>query len=90
MKIEKLRSVCKHAQEIMQCFTWRVLTRKEVEELGIADPPCAMLMGTSINVQVTLAVDGEVYCSDGAGITLSPAHGSLELAQEIAKWLRQA
>lgn len=69
--IRKLRAIALQARKRMGCFTWTVMTTKEVEAEGNVDPPCALLKGTMGSqplITVTMDVDGEVLLQAGASV----------------------
>jgi len=92
MDIRKLRAIACHAQLTMTCFDWQVLTAKQVEEEGISDPPCAMLIGSMMQglFKVTLDVDGELVVHTRGDIRYLPSvEDTTQTSQEIAECLAQ-
>ena len=89
MNIAKLRSIQKHIEQALPGFAWTVLTRKEVAELGIADPPCAMLRGQMGETFVTLDVDGEIWMAGEFLPDVDTALAPKELACQLTQRLHE-
>jgi hypothetical protein len=60
VSISKLRAV---AKRFPTCWKTRVYTAQEIGDLGILDPPCAMLEARWGPFEIQLDVDGEVGAS---------------------------
>jgi hypothetical protein len=92
LNTNKLRAIAGHAMVTMTCFDWEVLTSKQVDELGISDPPCAMLIGSMMQgfLKVTLDVDGEITVHTRGDIRYLPkVEDTTQTPQEIAECLAQ-